>query len=229
MHTTEFDEYAEKYEELVRDPLRDRFAGDATFFTRRKWELLQEYFRRRQVNTAELSWLDVGCGTGTLLRMGSDSFGRACGCDPSDKMLESCREMEVRVQDPPTRLPFDSQSFDLVTMVCVLHHVPLADRAELMGEVARVLRPGGTACVIEHNPWNPVTRLIVSRVPVDRDAILLSPNVSRALLREATLKPLTCQYFLYVPERAYQVLGKLERLAIGLPLGGQYAMFARAG
>jgi SAM-dependent methyltransferase len=227
MPTTEFDQYAAEYEELVREPIRDRFASDPEFFTRRKWELLEDYFRSRGRDTRQMDWLDVGCGTGTLLRMASKSFASASGCDPSRNMLDACEGIATRVQDPPTRLPFDSDSFDLVTMVCVLHHVTLEDRDALMTEVARVLKPQGLVCVIEHNCWNPVTRHIVSRVPVDRDAILLSPIDTRRLLEKNRLSYCDCRYFLYLPQRIYRLLGRLEQLGARIPLGGQYALFGQ--
>ena len=227
MATTEFDEYADQYEQLLSDPIRNRFAKDAGFFTRRKWELLQRYFRRHDRDTADMDWLDVGCGTGTLLRLGVESFRTARGCDPSSKMLDACNGLDVRVQGE-TSLPFESSSFDLVTMVCVMHHVQPPMRAALMAEIARVTRPGGLACIIEHNPWNPATQLIVSRTPVDRDAVLLTAGAARKLLRESGLEPRECEYFLYFPETLYTRIGFLEGLGSRIPMGGQYAAFGRA-
>ena len=52
-------------------------------------------------------------------------------------------------------------------------------------EAARVLRPGGVFAIIEHNPLNPATRLIVRRLPMDRNAILLGARETRRLLRAA--------------------------------------------
>lgn len=226
MSTTEFDEYAEQYEDLLSDPIRNRFAQDAGFFTRRKWELLQRYFLRHELQASDMDWLDVGCGTGTLLRLGKDSFRSASGCDPSRKMLETCRDLDVHVQQED-RLPFETNSFDLVTMVCVMHHVQPPGRAALMAEIARVVRPGGLACMIEHNPWNPATQLIVSRTPVDRDAVLLTSGTAKQLFRAAGMEPRGSEYFLYFPEVLYSRIGFLEGLGSRVPLGGQYATFAR--
>ena len=44
-----------------------------------------------------------------------------------------------------TRLAFSDASFDHVFSVCVLEHLPVAGRVRCGGQVARVLRPGGTA------------------------------------------------------------------------------------
>ena len=81
--------------------------------------------------------------------------------------------------------------------------------------------------MIEHNPFNPVTRLIVSRTPVDADAILLPASESWRLARKAGLAPLERDYFLYFPRALYPYLGRMEAALTKVPLGGQYAVFSR--
>jgi hypothetical protein len=93
--------------------------------------------------------------------------------------------------------------------------------------------PGSKArrrlAIIERNPYNPLTRLIVSRTPVDADAKLLRPIETRGLLRQQGLEIDKVQYFLYLPEGAYQRLSFLEKtLCSRIPLGGQYAVFGRS-
>ena len=223
----EFDRYAQRYDELLRDPIRDRFAGTGEFFFTRKWELIEGYFSRISHDLKAVEWLDVGCGQGDLLRIGAPRVARASGCDPSAGMLTGCEGLDVRPQPDLGKLPFASESFGLVTAVCVYHHVPPDARIGLMNEMARVLRPGGMACVIEHNPFNPATQVIVRRTPVDADAKLLTAGMARRIMRKAGLKPNSTEYFLYVPERLYGKLKGIESALTGLALGGQYAVFAR--
>jgi len=225
----EFDRYAQKYDELLRDPIRDRFAADGEFFFTRKWELIEAWFARTRRDLKSLQWLDVGCGQGDLLRIGSPRVARAYGCDPSAGMLTGCEGLEVRPQPDPAKLPFASESFDMVTAVCVYHHVPPEGRAGLMNEMARVLRPGGTACVIEHNPFNPATQMIVRRTPVDADAKLLTAGMTRRVMRKSGLRPNLTEYFLYFPEGWYGKLKGIESALSGIALGGQFAVFAGKG
>jgi SAM-dependent methyltransferase len=133
--------------------------------------------------------------------------------------------IETRVQKESLQIPFGDAEFDFVTAVCVYHHVPPADRGRLTAEIGRVLRPGGIFCMIEHNPVNPVTRLIVSRTPVDADAILLPAEEARELIAGAGFAPLEQEYFLYFPQALYRLLGRLETALAKVPLGGQYALF----
>ena len=80
--------------------------------------------------------------------------------------------------------------------------------------------------MIEHNPLNPVTKLVVSRVPLDKDAQLLSARAARCLTAAAGLQPFPTEYFLYFPKSIYAKLGRIERMLRWLPLGGQYASYA---
>lgn len=222
----EFDDYAEKYNALLKDPLRDRFARDPEFFHRRKWLLLHDFLIRRGAAPGSLSWLDVGCGQGELLRCGHDFFRSAIGCDPSKEMLKRCHGLHVEHQIETALLPFAERSFDLLTAACVYHHLSKAEQRSLTAEAARVLRPGGTFVLFEHNPWNPVTRRIVSRTPVDANAVLLTGRETRQVITAAGLQVLELRYYLYLPEPLFARFQGAERLLAALPAGGQYAAFA---
>ncbi len=224
----EFDQYADNYDNLVTDPVRTRFAGgNSDFFHTRKMELLLRFFSRQRLDPSQMSWLDLGCGRGELLELGRTHFRQRAGCDPSSGMLKAVGSgFEVRRQTSATGIPFDAQSFDLVTAVCVYHHVLPANRLELTAEIRRVLKPGGIFALMEHNPFNPVTRLVVSSVPVDKDAQLLSPRVAESIAAAAGLTPFQTEYFLFFPKALYERLRHMEHLLGWLPLGGQYASYA---
>lgn len=224
----EFDHYAEEYARLLDDPIRRKFAGESAFFFERKWELLETYFQQIGMKPGAESWLDVGCGGGELLRLGTPHFGKAVGCDVSTGMMKACQGLDVVVQTDPSRLPFEDGSFSLVTAVCVYHHVEPPYRPGLTAEIARVLRPGGVACIIEHNPFNPATQIIVRRTPVDENAQLLTARTARRLLSGAGLGAgQRTTYFLYFPKNIYAKAKGLEALLSSVPAGGQYAAFGR--
>jgi SAM-dependent methyltransferase len=224
----EFDQYAPSYTELLDDPIRNRFAQDPLHFHRRKWLLIQRLLNRAGVILSTQRWLDVGCGRGELLEIAGSHFAQAIGCDPSAGMLSFHPSFRMHEQPSLVELPFEDRSVDLVTAVCVYHHVHGAARTLLTREIERVLTPGGLCCIIEHNPWNPVTRAIVKRCPVDADAELLSAPAASRLLREVGFQALSTDYFLYLPEKLFQHLGFLEEMLRMPPLGGQYALLARA-
>lgn len=224
----EFDRYAPAYTDLLDDPIRSQFAQDPLHFHRRKWLLLRNILEGVGVDVSAQRWLDVGCGQGDLLRLAGPHFAQATGCDPSAVMISRSNSFRVEHQPSLSQLPFDDASVDLVTAVCVYHHVHGPARALLLAEIKRVLTPGGLCCIMEHNPLNPVTRAIVRRCPVDVDAELLpAPEISR-LLQFAGFQALSTNYFLYLPERIFNRVSHIEKVLRKVPFGGQYALLARA-
>jgi len=223
----EFDRYAETYNDLLRDPVRDRFVQTREFYHRRKWGLITDFLQRRNLAMDALQWLDVGCGKGELLNYGRPHFRRVVGCDPSIEMARNTNGIEIHLQEKPGILPFPDATFDFITAVCVFHHVQDVNRQPLCREIHRVLRSNGLFCMIEHNPFNPITQQIVSQCPVDVDARLLTARLARSYAEATGLRHIETQYFLYLPERLYNRIGSLETVFRSLPLGGQYAMMAR--
>jgi len=224
----EFDNYAPSYAELLDDPLRNRFARDPLHFHWRKWILIKSILKRLGMEAGALRWLDVGCGQGELLSLAGSRFASALGCDPSPEMLPPNAPFQTLAQPSLVQLPFEDASVDFVTAVCVYHHVHGTARTLLTDEIKRVLRPGGLCCVIEHNPWNPVTHSIVKRCPVDVDAELLTAPAANRLMKASGFSWVSTDYFLYFPESIFHRLGGLETLFARFPLGGQYALLAKA-
>lgn len=97
--------------------------------------------------------LDVGCGTGTLLALA----GRQCpgvegvGIDLSARMLGIAREkLPARidlVQADAAKIPFPPDAFDVVVSASAFHYWPEPQR--VLGEIKRVLRPGGKLVVTD--------------------------------------------------------------------------------
>jgi ubiquinone/menaquinone biosynthesis C-methylase UbiE len=88
--------------------------------------------------------LDLGCGTGFLLNLSHDLFGSVDGIDATDAMLArvDLSPGNITVQQGVVEdLPFDNDTFDLVTAYSFLDH--LADHVAMIREAFRVLKPGG--------------------------------------------------------------------------------------
>jgi SAM-dependent methyltransferase len=97
-------------------------------------------------NNPNPSILDVGCGTGANLKMLA-AYGQAEGVDISPQAVEFCRERgldSVRL-GAIEHLPYESNSFDLVTALDVVEH--LDDDVAGLREMRRVLRPDGRLLV----------------------------------------------------------------------------------
>ena len=111
-----------------------------------------ETFRRIDA-TGALAALDVGCGTGLLLeRMARTWPGlRLAGVDLSTAMLGAARRRlgsrAALVTGTADRLPFREDAFDLAVSTSALHH--WHDPVAAIGEMRRVLRPGGRATITD--------------------------------------------------------------------------------
>jgi SAM-dependent methyltransferase len=170
--------------------------------------------------------LEIGCGIGLLTQRLRPLLNDVWGIDPSIASLGQAAERGGRmIAADGLRTPFADESFDMVIAVCVLHHVPVDQRAAFMAEAARVTRRGGIVLLCEHNPWNPLTRLVVGRCELDRDAILLAQPEARRRLTAAGLSDIRSRYILFFPWRG-AVWRWLEARLAWLPLGGQYVIDA---
>lgn len=200
------------------------------FFLEAKVVVLLEALRARGLDPAACRLLDVGCGVGELHSRLTPLFAEVQGVDPSETCLKT-----ARVRNPTARyqlceagaLPQADGSADVALATCVLHHVPVGERTTFAAELKRVLRPGGVAVVIEHNPFNPLTRLSVMRCPFDEDAVLLRDRSAERLLSGAGFRDLRSGHFLLLPWTGRPVR-RVERALRRLPLGAQYATVATA-
>ena len=170
--------------------------------------------------------LEIGCGIGLLTQRLRPQLTDVWGIDPSISSLGQAVTPGGRlIAADGLSTPFADETFDLVIAVCVLHHVPVDRRAAFVGEAARITRRGGLVLLCEHNPWNPLTRLVVGRCAFDRDAVLLAQTEARRLLTAAGLSNIRSRYILFFPWRG-AVWRWLEARLAWLPLGGQYVIDA---
>ncbi len=106
---------------------------------------LERISNELRITNGELSFLDVGCGTGANLEMLA-KFGEAEGVDVSDDALEFCRRKGLKVHKGlAEELPFDDESFEVVTALDVVEH--LDDDIAGLKEMYRVLKKGGKTLI----------------------------------------------------------------------------------
>lgn len=100
-----------------------------------------------------MSILEVGCGSGTALRLAADRGAHVTALDAAPAMVEHARRRvpgaEISIGDLQF-LPYRDASFDAVLGFNAFQYA--ADPAEALREAHRVLRPGGMAAAMVWGP-----------------------------------------------------------------------------
>src|ERR1700752_2473905 len=193
-----FDAFVESYEEAcgrglaLRGESRDFFAQQRVAHTR---ALCARMRAPRRV-------MDFGWGLGHSPPHLADAFGGAeiVGVHPSEGALEAARrEYGARAEFTTPSGRIAPQSVDLVYSNGTFHHIEPRDRHQVVRRIASWLTLGGVFALWENNPWNPGTRLVMKRIPFDRDAQMLSQPTASRLLEAAGLEVLGVRSYFYFP------------------------------
>lgn len=141
--------------------------------------------------------VDVGTGTGLVLRTlaaRDDRPRRATGFDRSARMLEQTGPLPAGwavVQAPADDIPLADGSADVITCAYVLHLLAPRERADVLGELRRLLAPGGRLVLSTTWSSRPATRRALAAVALTAPARLggLRPLNPAGDLRRAGFAP----------------------------------------
>lgn len=133
-----------KYFEVLDRASLTHWWGRSIEYVERRW--LQHALRKR-AERFPYTWLDVGCGTGTRLRLWADwgCWGERAGVEPEIDAVEAAAAdsgISVRLGGLPD-LPYESARFDVITAFDVLQHVAAEHRRDAIRSIADRLRPDG--------------------------------------------------------------------------------------
>lgn len=226
----QFDAWATDYDAALDRGLSLSGEGKE-FFARGRMAWLQR--RLNELGCRPRRALDFGCGVGTstALLLSIDGVEAATGVDVSQGSIEAARSRSLPEGTAAIRfgtvqeVPPDG-GYDLVFCNGVFHHIAPGERQKAVEYVWGALRAGGVFACCENNPWNLGTRLVMSRIPFDRDAVMLRAGEARRLLSGVGFEMLHTDFLFFFP-RALGVLRRLEPALRGVPLGAQYMCLVR--
>lgn len=209
-----FDEVAERYKESLER--NHRFIpGNVEFYSEYKVRIAAE------INSQEpITILDYGCGVGLSLPHLKEYFpdSRIHAHDPSIKSIGVAQKNYDYVN-----FDISQGNFDLIFVAGVMHHIPRETLQTEISKICGLLSKKGRLIIFEHNPYNPITRRLVSTCEFDVGAELIS---TRELINQFNKAGHSLQvakkgYCLFFPP-ALKALNCFEQHMRKLPFGGQY-------
>lgn len=219
-----FDAYADDYEGALAQGLAASGEG-RDYFARGRLAFLARCLREAGLAPKRPRVMDFGCGTGTSVPLLRELLSPAAivGIDSSARSIERAVSAQAApdVAFSVTNRYAPAADLDIVYTNGVFHHIPIADRPAALALLRRALRPGGLLALWENNPFSLGARYVMSKIPFDRDAVMLSARQARTLAGAAGFRILRTDYLFLFP-RALRILRPLETLLRPVPAGAQY-------
>jgi len=218
---------AQEYDALLQQGIR--LSGeDKDFFIRGR---LKDLHRQLPAGFHPERILDFGCGIGDTAQRLAEQFPEAniIGFDTSDPALDYARRTYGSARISFCNLAGFSQMapVDLCYTNGVFHHILPEKRTGVVVQIHRLLRPGGQFALFENNPYNPGTRMVMHRIPFDREAKPLRPREAQRLLQGGGFSYLCPPRYLFYFPRSLSFLRRMEAFLIRFPLGAQYYLLAQ--
>lgn len=128
----------------------DMDVAHAIYLNRFNQQRIASIIQDLSVKSSGYWFLDIGCGTGNVLRFGSNYFQHAVGIDVSINLLKLANKQGMQViQADVLSLPFSPNIFDVVSAFSVLHHI--YDYPLVLKGASRILKKDGFL----YTDWDP--------------------------------------------------------------------------
>ncbi len=228
MDEAEFDKFADEYDAMHAAGIAVSGEGPEYFAEYKISDIARVWYEQSPAAQAPPPrLLDFGAGVGGSVPYVRKHFSNAqLTClDLSKRSLDVAQRRFPSMADfvhfDGTHIPFADHHFDIAFAMCVFHHIDAKLHVSLLQELRRVIRPGGSLFVFEHNPLNPLTVRVVNRCPIDVNARLIRGPDMRRRLRAAGFADTRIRYRVFFPH-GLRALRRFEMSMAWLPLGGQY-------
>jgi len=174
--------------------------------------------------------LDFGCGEGASYPFLKEAFPEALveGYEPSRELVSVAKALYGRqgALFMSKLEEINTNQYDLVYTNGVFHHIKPENRPAILKQIWKALTKKGILAFWENNPWHIGTRIVMSRIPFDKEAQTISPRKGRQILKNSGFKCLFSVSAFHLP-----FLEKIPwRIYVGLlrnQLGAQYLLLVR--
>lgn len=220
-----FDKCSDNYRQIHNENIGKISGTDSDYFSEYKIKEIKDRYPE-----LDSKWLDLGCGDGLASVYVNKYFPQMeyCGIDISENSIKKALKREGLFNSnfilyDGEHIPFPDNTFSVVFMACVIHHIDPKKRDDILKECKRVLKDNGKLIVFEHNTYNPVTLKVVNDCIFDNDAILVNQHDFGKQLKSIGFRNLKRRYTLFFPrKKAFNWLIPLEKHLSWCMFGGQY-------
>jgi len=220
-----FDGFACQYRKNHTDNIKQISGVDSNYFSEYKVREVMQC----EKNAQDYIILDFGCGDGNSAPYFIEHLLPISyyGIDISSKSIETAKQHKLDRCYFQTfdgeKIPFDNNTFDIVFMANVLHHIDCAYHKIILSECYRVLKKSGRLYIFEHNHLNPITSKIVKDCKFDVGAKLVPANNIIKTVKEVGFIDFQRKYTIFFPRKfLFKHLVPFEKYLSWCPLGGQY-------
>jgi len=222
---SEFDKLSFEYENTLNRDIS--WSGEnAEYFADYKAKCVKEHLG----NDFKGSILDYGCGIGLVTKYLNKYFDRGrttiTGYDVSKESVKKAGEELKDINFVSDLEKIRQGSFDVVIMANVMHHVRPEERHDFLKNISAILKKNGHILIFEHNPYNPMTRAVVKKTIIDKDAVLMTLKEMNRILNDAEIIIFKKRYIVFFP-RSLKALRFLEPFLGMIPIGAQYLCVAK--
>lgn len=220
----EFDKFAQDYRDIHTETVKKLSEFGSEYFAEYKVQTIKDSLNFKPQNI-----LDLGCGDGTSCEYLRKHFpdAKIFGIDISSQSIEAAKGKQIENCNfesyDGNKIPYESESFDLILVACVFHHVKKENHFDLLKELKRVLKTNGKLFIFEHNPINPFTRKVFNDCIFDRDAELISSISMKNTTVQSGFLNVKINYTLFFPRyNVFKKLFSLEKYLKRFFIGAQY-------
>ena len=128
------------YKEENRRKLNTDFDDKPSVHHLYNYKIAKTHIKRKKL-------LDIGCWTGQFIQLALNDAKITYGIDPGKKAINFAQKkypqahLEVATAQ---KLPFRNNTFDVITFLEVIEHLPKEDETGALNEIYRVLKKNGT-------------------------------------------------------------------------------------
>ncbi|MDO8488609.1 MAG: class I SAM-dependent methyltransferase [Candidatus Omnitrophota bacterium] len=217
---SEFDNHSFDYDKLIDQDIR--VSGESIdYFASYKARCVKEFLGC----SFKGSILDYGCGVGIgakhLKRYFDSQKVAITGYDVSKESIQRAIEEVKDIIFIGEFEKISKESFDVIIVANVIHHIRQEERPDFFIKISGLLKKNGYIFIFEHNPYNPITRSVVKKSILDRDASLIELKATGKMLKQAGISILKKRYIVFFP-RYLKALRFLEPILGVVPMGAQY-------